>query len=208
MAGKTSRFYSTDQVKWLATLLIALWFITVSTSIWHYGTQDHAAPADCIIVLGAAVQGNEPTPVFAERIRHAAHLYRRGLAATLILTGGTGAGNQHSESSVARAFAQRLGVPNTAIYSEENSHTTQQNLAEAATLMQQHGLHSAIIVSDPLHLKRAMWMAQDLGIKAVSSPTPTSMYHSLVTQLPFLAREIYFIHHYALIEPQENVITR
>lgn len=183
--------------KW-SFLLMCAWLIAVSGNIWHYGTQDHAAPVDCIIVLGAAVQGNEPTPVFAERIRHAVNLYQRGLAEKIIFTGGTGAGNQHSESSVARTFAQRLGIPDTAIYSEKSSHTTQQNLAEAAALMQQHGLHSAIIVSDPLHLKRAMWMANDAGIKAVSSPTPTSMYRSRATQLPFLAREVYFIHYYAL----------
>jgi hypothetical protein len=41
-------------------------------------------------------------------------------------------------------------------------------------------------------------MANDVGIAVVSSPTPTSMYRWLVTQLPFLAREVYFIHHYAL----------
>lgn len=183
-------------VKWFI-LLIALWLITISSTIWHYGTKDNAAPADCIIVLGAAVQGNEPTPVFAERIRHAVNLYQRGLAEKIIFTGGKGEGNAHSESSVARTFAQRLGIPDTAIYSEENSHTTQQNLAEAAALMRLHGLHSAIVVSDPLHLKRAMWMAQDAGIKAVSSPTPSSMYRSLATQLPFLVREVYFTHHYA-----------
>ena len=183
-------------VKWL-TLLIALWLIIVSSTIWHYGTQDNAAPAACIIVLGAAVQGNEPTPVFAERIRHAVSLYQRGLAAKLIFTGGRGEGNAHSESSVASRFAVQLGVPTDAIYREENSHTTQQNMVEAVAIMRQYGLDSAIVVSDPLHLKRAMWMANDVGIAAASSPTPTSMYRSLATQLPFLAREVYFIHHYA-----------
>ncbi|MBK1833919.1 hypothetical protein JIN78_07600 [Roseibacillus ishigakijimensis] len=60
------------------------------------------------------------------------------------------------------------------------------------------GLKSAIIVSDPLHLKRASLMAKDLGIRSVTSPTPTSRYRSLKTKLPFLQREIYFYHHYAI----------
>lgn len=184
-------------MKWLA-FVVAIWLIAVSASIWHYGTQDNAAPAACIIVLGAAVQGNEPTPVFAERIRHAVSLYQRGLAAKIIFTGGRGEGDAHSESSVASRFAVQLGVPPDAIHREENSHTTQQNMVEAAAIMRQYGLDSAIVVSDPLHLKRAMWMADDAGIAAVSSPTPTSMYRSLATQLPFLAREVYFIHHYAV----------
>jgi uncharacterized SAM-binding protein YcdF (DUF218 family) len=52
-------------------------------------------------------------------------------------------------------------------------------------------------VSDPLHMKRAMMMADDLDIAAVSSPTPTSRYRSLKTKLGFLLRELYFIHHYS-----------
>jgi uncharacterized SAM-binding protein YcdF (DUF218 family) len=45
-------------------------------------------------------------------------------------------------------------------------------------------------------MKRAMMMADDLGIVAVSSPTPTSRYRTLKTKLGFLLRELYFIHHY------------
>lgn len=41
-----------------------------------------------------------------------------------------------------------------------------------------------------------MLMAGNLGIKAVSSPTPTSRYRSAGTRAVFLAREIYFHHHY------------
>jgi uncharacterized SAM-binding protein YcdF (DUF218 family) len=62
--------------------------------------------------------------------------------------------------------------------------------------MRQNGLTSAIIVSDPLHMKRAMLMADDLAIAAASSPTPTSRYRSLKSKLGFLLRELYFIHHY------------
>ena len=174
------------------------WLLLLGSNIWHFGTQDHAARADCIIVLGAAIHGSEPSPVFAERIRHAVNLYHHGFAAKIVFTGGIGEGSQYSESSVGSTFAQQWGVPSADIITEENSHTTQQNLQEAAILMTQHRLKSAIIVSDPLHLKRAMMMANDQGMTAVSLPTPTTMYRSLATQLPFLVREMYFIHHYAL----------
>ena len=66
-------------------------------------------------------------------------------------------------------------------------------------MMQKNGLKSAIIVSDPLHMKRAMMMAAGLGIDAVSSPTPTTRYRSLQTKLGFLVRELYFFHHYVII---------
>jgi uncharacterized SAM-binding protein YcdF (DUF218 family) len=63
-------------------------------------------------------------------------------------------------------------------------------------LMEKNNLRSAIIVSDPLHMKRAVMMARDLKIAAVSSPTPTSMYRTWKTQSGFLLRELYFSHHY------------
>jgi uncharacterized SAM-binding protein YcdF (DUF218 family) len=47
-------------------------------------------------------------------------------------------------------------------------------------------------------MKRAMMMADDLGMTSVSSPTPTSRYRSLKTKLGFLHRELYFIHHYVV----------
>ena len=50
----------------------------------------------------------------------------------------------------------------------------------------------AIIVSDPLHMKRAMLLEEEAGINAYSSPTPTSRYVSLRTKIPFLARETFY----------------
>ena len=87
--------------------------------------------------------------------------------------------------------------PSADTYTESRSRTTQQNLAEAKLLMDAHGLRSAILVSDPLHMRRAMWMARELGIAAVSSPTPTTRYRSLKTKLRFLRHELYYWHHYA-----------
>lgn len=179
-------------------MVILLWAAMVGISIWSYGGDDRAAHADCIIVLGAAVQGDAPSPVFEERIRHGIALYQEGYAPVLIFTGGVGAGQTHSEGSIARTMAVRHGVPATDILIEEKSRTTQQNLAEARDLMRQHQMKSAIVVSDPLHMKRATMMAEDLGIVAVSSPTPTSRYRSLKAKLAFLMREIYFIHHYVV----------
>jgi uncharacterized SAM-binding protein YcdF (DUF218 family) len=99
---------------------------------------------------------------------------------------------------VGSIIATQREVSANDIYIEEKSRTTQQNIAEAAALMKVHNLKSAIIVSDPLHMKRAMMMADDLGIEAVSSPTPTTRYRSLRTKLGFLLRELYFVHHYVL----------
>src|SRR3990172_1885350 len=43
------------------------------------GGRDQRAPADAIVVLGAAQYNGRPSPVFRARLDHAATLYRRGL---------------------------------------------------------------------------------------------------------------------------------
>lgn len=180
---------------WLLVAVLA-WCVFLGTIVWRYGTHDGATKSGCIIVLGAAVQGTTASPVFEERIRHGISLYNAGHAPKLIFTGGIGEGEIHSESHVGRSYAIQHGVSGADILIEEKSRTTHQNLSEAQAVMRQNGIYSAIIVSDPLHMKRAMLMANDLGINAAPSPTPTSRYRSLRTRLGFLLREIYFIHHY------------
>lgn len=56
----------------------------------------------------------------------------------------------------------------------------------------------ALIVSDPLHMKRAMLYAKDFGITAYSSPTPTTLYRSRKTKASFLMREVFYYSGYRL----------
>lgn len=180
----------------ILAISLAGWLIVLGCSIWSFGNEDHAKPSDCAVVLGAAVYGAEPSPVFKERIKHAVFLYRTGVVSKIIFTGGYGYGESDAESSVAAAYAIREGVPSSAVLTETKSHTTHENLIEAKALMSAISLRTAILVSDPLHMKRSALMAHDLGISAVTSPTPTSRYRSLKSRLEFLGREIYFYHHY------------
>ena len=149
-------------------------------------------------MLGAAVYDAQPSPVFAERLNHAASLYRSGRVKLLVLTGGKGEGARLSESAVAKRYLQAKGVPANAMLTEERSHTTRQNLVEARRLLSGKPAASVLIVSDPLHMRRALAMAKDLGLPAQASPTPTSRYRSWRAKLPFLLRELYFLHHYWL----------
>ena len=179
---------------WRLLLLLALWLVGVASYIVWVGERDQAAPADVIIVLGAAAYDARPSPVFAERIRHGIDLYQRGLAKHLIFTGGFGNGARFSESQVAQRYALKHGVPRQAILIETRSRTTHQNLQQAAVLMKAHGFKRAIVVSDPLHMARALRLAREAGIDALGSSTPTSRFRSFETRKRFLLQEVYFFH--------------
>lgn len=184
-------------LRWLL-LPLAAWLILLALQIDATGKVHHPGPADAAIVLGAAVNGAAPSPVFRERIRHGVTLYRTGRVRKLVLTGGYGEGASHAESQVARTIAIRAGVPAHAILIETRSRTTQQNMAEAKRLMDRHRLSSALIVSDPLHMKRALRMAHDTGVTAYGAPTPTTRYRGWRSKSGFLLREVYFYNHYLL----------
>ncbi|PPJ41590.1 MULTISPECIES: YdcF family protein [unclassified Pseudoxanthomonas] len=180
---------------WRLLVMALLWLVGVAAYIIWVGQRDDAAPADAIIVLGAAAYDAKPSPVFEERIRHGIDLYKRGLAPRLIFTGGYGGtGARFSESQVARRYALRQGVPDKAILIESLSRNTHDNLRQASLVMQQHNLRKAIIVSDPLHMARALRISKDIGIQAVGSPTPTSRFRTFATRWRFLLQEVYFFH--------------
>lgn len=180
----------------MAALLVAAWLIFVAFQIVRTGETHSAEPADAAIVLGAAVHGNQPSPVFQARIDHGVTLYQTGKVRWLVLTGGTGEGQLYAEAVVARDYAIRQGVPASAILMETRSHTTSQNFDEAAPLLRGNGIRTALVVSDPLHLMRALRMARDRGIDARPAPAPGTRYRGFWSRAGFLLRELYFYHHY------------
>jgi uncharacterized SAM-binding protein YcdF (DUF218 family) len=180
---------------WRLLVLALLWLLGVAVWIVWVGERDQAAQADVVIVLGAAAYDARPSPVFEERIRHGLDLYRAGYAPKLIFTGGFGgSGARFSESQVARRYALRHDVPQQDILIETVSRTTRQNLEQARALMQAHGMHRAIIVSDPLHMARALRLCRELGIDALASSTPSTRFRSFHTSWRFLLQEVYFFH--------------
>ena len=193
-------------LKVLLVTLILMLVVTLFTAanIYSYGNTSSEANADAAIVLGAAVWGNQVSPVFKERINHAINLYRQGRIRKLIFTGGQGNRNEPTEAAAARNYALQNGVPLSDVLIEQQSHTTYENMVYAKRLADQNGLKKILIVSDPLHMKRAVTMAHDVGLDAYPSPTPTSKYRSLKIQTSELARETFYYLGYCT----ENLIGR
>ncbi|MDX9785819.1 MAG: YdcF family protein [Desulfobacterales bacterium] len=173
-------------------------FLMGSVALYSYRVSD--INADAAIVLGAAVARSVPTPVFEQRIRHAINLYHDKKVKKLVLTGGVGSGDTLAESEAARNYCLKQGVPENDMLLEVRSHSTLQNLLEAKPILQANGLETVLIVSDPLHMRRAITFAHDLGIEAYPSPTPTSRFKGFESRWRFLTRESYFYGRYLLLD--------
>jgi len=153
--------------------LIAAWLASaIAVLVW--GSRDRAQSSDAIVVLGAAQYVGRPSPVLRARLDHALELWQRGLAPTLIFTGGTGAGDTTSEAAVSRVYALRHGVPDTAILMENKGKTTRQSLEAVSAIMHARQMRTAILVSDPFHMLRLRILSTQYGVDAYTSPTQTS----------------------------------
>lgn len=181
---------------------MGLWFSFLACQIMAYSQLRLPESADVAIVLGAGVWGKEPSPVFAARIDYAIELHQRGVVRHIIFTGGQTPHNPLADSEVARIYAMQQGVAERDISIETQSTITYTNLTEARDLLgDKVNQVNTLIISDPLHMRRAVAMAEDLGIKATPAPTPYTRYQSWKSKVPFIARETFFYAGYLLLQP-------
>ncbi|MBQ3706878.1 MAG: YdcF family protein [Clostridia bacterium] len=171
----------------LAALLLC--FGILAAEIARDAKTDETRSADCILVLGAGTWDGEVSPVFRERLSHAVDLYRAGYAPKIILTGGLDPRNTVTDAEAARRWLEAEGIPAEDVFLEEQSRYTHENFVYARRIMEREGMKTALVVSDPLHMKRAMLCARDFGVEGFASPTPTTRYRTARSIVPFMIRE-------------------
>jgi uncharacterized SAM-binding protein YcdF (DUF218 family) len=148
---------------------VLLWLLTVGLVLLA-GAWPQLRGADAILVLGAAQYNGRPSPVFRARLDHALELYHDGLAPHMVFTGGVGVGDTISEGEVGRRYALARGVPDRAILVDRRGMTSAQSVGAAAELMQEQGLRSALVVSDPFHMLRLEVLARRAGLRPYRAP--------------------------------------
>ncbi len=142
----------------------------ISAEIARQSTVDEAQPADVIMVLGAAEYRGKPSPVLRARLDHALTLYKKGLAARILTTGGAGGDPVYTEGTVGRSYLVSQGVPSEAIIVEPEGGSTAYSTAAAAEIMRRMELKSCIVVSDGYHIFRAKKMLEFRGLTVYGSP--------------------------------------
>ncbi|WP_121662095.1 YdcF family protein [Metabacillus litoralis] len=131
-------------------------------------------------------------------------LYKNGFVKKVIFTGGKGSENDYTEAEVAKDYAIENGIEEKDILIETKSRITEENLIYAYDIALMNKLKTFTIVSDPLHMKRAIFIAKDIGMQAYSSPTPSTQYKSFKSQTPFLFREVFLYIGYICSSPFRN----
>lgn len=138
---------------------------------------------DAVVVLGAALmKDGAVTPLLANRVKRGIELWHLHPEAKLIMSGGQGADELQPESHAMRAFALAQGVPEDAVFVEDRSANTRENLAFTERLREQEELTSEgrlLVVSDDYHVFRALLITRTLGIAADGAGAKVRLYFAL-----------------------------
>lgn len=130
---------------------------------------EQAPQADAIVLLGGALSGARPPerPSFdlgsgADRVWHAAALFKAGRAPLVLVSGGNQPGSEgmQVEAEAMRSMLLTLGVPAAAIRLEGQSRNTDENARRSLGLIQAAGAKRVLLVTSAMHMPRALRMFQ------------------------------------------------
>ena len=138
------------------------------------GSED--PEAEFVIVLGAGVNGTQPSASLSERL-HAAKAYAEEYPdAILILSGGQGNNEDITEAQCMYDWLVKHGVPADRLRMEDQATSTVENIEFSMELIEKEfgrKAKSVCVISSEYHLLRASKIAESIGVDVLLYPAET-----------------------------------
>lgn len=188
----------------LLCLLFAAMAVTMGY-LWRAGQGTPNPESSCAIVLGAGVNGTEPSRSLRERIDAAYDYLTTHPDAIAVVTGGKG---DHERISEAECMFRELtgrGIDPHRILQEDQAVNTVENLRFSVDLLEARtGSRPAKIalITSEYHLCRADLFARSLGLEAELIPAATGR---TALRCNYYLREIFALWYYLFIGGFYNV---
>lgn len=165
----------------LAVGLAAL--LGLEVFIINRGRSDRTPlPADAVIVLGAGVNGTEPSLSLRTRLDAALDYLEACPDVPAVLTGGTGYGEEISEAQCMYDYLTERGVEPDRLILEDQASNTAENFARSRPLLEEAGVDPAedtvAVVTNDFHMARSELIARRQGYGDVAGiPAPIPWLH-------------------------------
>ncbi|NLM07020.1 MAG: DUF218 domain-containing protein [Tissierellia bacterium] len=117
---------------------------------------------DCMLILGAGVWGDRPSPMLEDRLIKGIELYK-GKVSRKILMSGDHRKKDYDEVNIMKAYAVERGIPSQDVFMDHAGISTYDSVYRAKEIFQAKKI---IIVSQEYHLPRALYIARALGLNA------------------------------------------
>lgn len=139
-------------------------YVKMSTKDQIIGKNDYSnlEVVDCILVLGAGVWGDKPSPMLEDRLKQAIELYKNNVSLKIIMSGDHGT-DEYDEVNIMKKYAIEKGVPSADIFMDHAGFSSYDSIYRAKVIF---GAKKIVIVTQEYHLYRALYIANSLGIDA------------------------------------------
>lgn len=148
-------------------------WVTASTSdLIHEVSSDDTEPEwngehDCILVLGAGLRDNSPSPMLKDRLDKAIACYQKGIAPKILMSGDHGR-TGYNEVQVMKQYAIDAGVPSSDIFMDHAGFSTYESMIRARDIF---NVKSPVVITQQYHIYRALFIGKHLGIDCIGVPT-------------------------------------
>ena len=173
----------------LTVAAVAVFLGITSIRIVRQAGLQEIHPSDAIVVFGAAQYAGHPSPVFRARLDHAYDLFKRGVAAVVITTGGSGDDPTFSEGGVGHDYLMHRGIPEPRLIAETQGSDTASSAERVAVIMRTNRMRSCVAVSDAYHVFRIRKLLEHEGVRVYVAPRPDSRPRSVWQRALAVLRE-------------------
>lgn len=151
-------------------------------------TIDAVPPAECIVVPGARIlPDGQPYDLLEDRLAAARDLYVRGKAPCILLSGRGGGDVVEDEVGSMRRWLAARGVPQAAMRDDPLGLRTIDTMRRCRN---DFGMRSAIVVTNPFHVPRAVFLGRHCGLDVRGVEAPYGHDYSFGTMLRNRGREV------------------
>ena len=137
-------------------------YVKMSTKKQIISDYSNLKDIDCIIILGAGIWDDKPSPMLEDRLLEGINLYQNGVSDKILMSGDHGR-DEYDEVNIMKNYAIEKGIPSEDIFMDHAGFSTYESIYRAKEIFQ---AKKVVIVTQKYHLYRALYIAKKLGLEA------------------------------------------
>lgn len=157
----------------LLIILFLISFILIEGLIIINGNIKNVDEVDYMIVLGARLYGDVPSPALYERLKVAEEYLKENTDLKVIVSGGQGPDEYISEAKAMEKYFLNSGIEEKRIITEDRSTSTYENIKNSLNIIKEIDNEESprvLLVTNSFHIFRSKLLANRLGAKAYGLP--------------------------------------
>ena len=170
-------------MKWIIRIIVFFFLITVIINLYVIlstrnliDNKEIDNDFDCILVLGAGIRNNYPSPMLEDRLLASVKLYQDGVAKKIIVSGDHQYKN-YDEVNVMKNYLIEKGIPSEDIFMDHAGLSSYDSMYRAKKIFKANKI---MVVTQKYHLYRSLYIAKTLDIDAYGvSANPRKYYGQL-----------------------------